>query len=317
MGEVFGGIYTIEQGQMSKVSVIVPAFNKAEYTRRTIESVLAQTYPDIEIIVVDDGSTDGTAALLAGYGRRINYILKANGGACSARNEGIRRARGEYVAFLDCDDLYCTDKVQRCVDHLERNPGFGFVYTAVYFIDEADKTVGLYDHPKSREGWIASHLILGNFICNSTVLVKRSVLQKAGFFDEKIFTPADWDMWLRLSEVAQAGYLREPLTKYRVTDNYTFNRLDLARPEEAYVLEKFFDGHPSQGYLKQRAFSNYHLRFSYCAYIKNDLSGFWSECRMSLKLLPWNMKTLAVSLLAVIMPQWLKRILEKKILRKG
>jgi len=301
---------------MKKVSVIIPAYNKAEYTRRTVDSVLAQTYPHVEIIVVDDGSKDQTANVMAEYGGRIHYVFKANGGACSARNEGIRSATGEYVAFLDCDDLYGVEKIKRCVDYLEKNPRFGFVYTAAYFIDEQDEIVGRYDHPRSREGFIASKLILEDFICNSTVLVRKSILQKAGFFDEEIFTPADWDMWLRLSEIAQAGYIREPLTKYRITDNYVFNHLQQARGEEMYVLEKFFKNHSTEGFLKRSAFSNCHLRFALCAFIKNDLSGFWSDCRMSFKLAPWNMKTFVIAALGLIGPQWLKKELEKKILRR-
>src|ERR1051325_3457562 len=91
---------------LKKVSVIIPAYNKAEYTRRTVESVLAQTYPNIEIIVVDDGSKDQTSQVMAEYGDRITYIQKSNGGACSARNEGIRHAKGEFLTLLDCDDLY-------------------------------------------------------------------------------------------------------------------------------------------------------------------------------------------------------------------
>lgn len=239
------------------------------------------------------------------------------GGHALPRNEGIRRATGEYVAFLDCDDLYCPEKIQRCVDYLEKNPRFGFVYTAAFFIDENDKTVGTYCHPRSREGMIAPSLVLGNFICNSTVLVKKSVLHRAGFFDETIFTPADWDMWLRLSEIAPAGFLREPLTKYRVVDNYTFNRIQEARREEKYVLEKFFSDRPRQGFLKRSAFSNYHLRFAFCSFIKDEFGAFWSDCRMSLKLAPWNFKTVMIAGLALLAPGWLKRELEKKIIRKG
>jgi glycosyltransferase involved in cell wall biosynthesis len=302
---------------MKKVSVIIPAYNKAEYTRRTVESVLAQTYPHIEIIVVDDGSKDQTPSVMAGYGNRIEYIYKANEGACSARNEGIRRATGEYVAFLDCDDLYCVNKIQRCVEYLEKNMQFGFVYTAAYFIDEYDEIVGRYDNPHSSKGWITSKLILDNFICNSTVLVKKCILQKEGLFDEKIFTPADWDMWLRLSEISQAGYIPEPLTKYRVVDNFVFNRLQQARQEDAYVLEKFFKNHSTQGILKKRAFSNFYLRFALCAFIKNDLPGFWSDCRTSFKLAPWNMKVLGIAALAMGAPRWLKKELEKRILRKS
>ncbi len=302
---------------MKKVSVIIPAYNKAEYTCRTIDSVLAQTYPNIEIIVIDDGSRDATAQVMVQYGNRINFVQKINGGACSARNEGIRRAKGDYVALLDCDDLWCPEKVQKSVDYLEKNPTFGFVYTAAYFINEKDETVGRYDHPCSSEGWISSRLILHNFICNSTIVVKKEVLNKAGFYDETIFTPADWDMWLRLSEIAQAGYIREPLLKYRITDNYTFNRLEQARREELYVLEKFFKTHQNNGALKSRAFSNFHMRFAQCAFIKDDLNGFWFDCKMSLKFCPWNIKTYVMSLTAIIAPKGLKKELERRILRKG
>jgi len=300
---------------MKRVSVIIPAYNKAEYTRRTVESVLAQTYPNIEILVVDDGSKDTTASVMAQYGNRIQYILKINGGACSARNEGIRRCSGEYVAFLDCDDLFCPEKIARCVECLEKNPKIGFVYTAAYFIDENDRTVGLYNHPRSQQGPIIEKLILENFICNSTVMVRKPVLDRAGFFDEKIFTPADWDMWLRLSEINEAAYIAEPLTKYRVTDNYIFNRLDQARQEEMYMLEKFFDHYMAPAMLKQKAYSNYYLRFSFCAFIKNDLKLFWSDCLSSLKYWPWNIKTWATIILSVLLPGWLKKDLEKKILR--
>ena len=301
---------------MNKVSVIIPAYNKAEYTRRTVDSVLAQTYPNVEIIVVDDGSQDQTSRVMAEYGSRINYIFKANGGACSARNEGIRRGTGEYVTFLDCDDLYCVEKIQRCVDYLEKNPPFGFVYTAAYFIDEHDEIVGLYDHPRSREGRISSRLILGDFICNSTVLVKKDVLHRAGFFDETIFTPADWDMWLRLSQIAQAGYIRDPLIKYRITDNYTFNRLEQARREERYVLEKFFKTCPKKILLKNKAFSNFYMRFAQCAFIKDEIGGFWADCKASLKTCPWNVKTYLMIMAALTAPGWLKKELERRILRK-
>ena len=300
---------------MKKVSIIIPAYNKAEYTRQTVESVLAQTYPGIEIIVVDDGSSDTTPQVMAGYGTRIRYIRKANGGACSARNEGIRNASGEYVAFIDCDDLYHPEKIERCVDCLENNPFFGFVYTAASFIDQKGNIQGQYDHPRSSEGRITRRLILGNFICNSTVVVRRDVLAKAGFFDEKVFTPADWDMWLRLSQVSGAGYLKVPLTKYRVVDNYVFNKLELARKEEAYVLDKFFKANPAGALLKRAAYSNYYMRYAQCAYLKKDFKQFWSDNGASLRQLPWNLKTYVMALAAVFFPGWLNHELARRIIR--
>ncbi len=300
---------------MKKVSVIIPAYNKAEYTRRTVESILAQTYSNIEILVVDDGSKDNTAAIMAGYKDHIRFIEKANGGACSARNEGIRKATGECVAFLDCDDLYCREKIEKCVNYLETNPHFGFVYTGAYFIDEHDAVVGQYDHPCSKEGHIATDLVLGNFICNSTVVVKKTILDKVGLFDETIFPPADWDLWLRLSQVSQAGYLREPLTKYRIVDNYIFNRLEQARREEIYVLEKFFKSSADCGVLKNRAFSNFYLRFAQSAFISGDRQKFWTDCKQCFNIHPWNIKLYAIVLAALLMPQKLQKELERKILR--
>ena len=300
---------------MNKVSVVIPTYNKADYTKKTVDSVLAQTYPNLEVIVVDDGSHDNTVKVVEQYGNRVRLIQKANGGACSARNEGIRNATGEYVAFIDCDDLYYPEKIQRCIDYLEYKPQSGFVYTAVNFIDDHDRIVGIYDHHRSREGDIAGALILGNFICNSTVVVRRSVLQQVGFFDEKVFTPGDWDMWLRFSQVSQAGYIRDPLTKYRITDNYIFNRLELARREEIYVVEKFFKTYSGQGSLKPVAFSNLYLRYAQCAFIKKDVSGFWRECKLAFKTNPANIKFYAMVLAALMAPGVLKKEIEKKILR--
>ena len=107
---------------MKKVSVIIPAYNKADLTVKTVQSVLSQTYVNIEIIVVDDGSTDDTKEKLLVFGDKINYIYKQNGGACSARNVGINCATGEYLALIDCDDIFYPDKISKSVECLEEKP---------------------------------------------------------------------------------------------------------------------------------------------------------------------------------------------------
>lgn len=300
---------------MKKVSVIIPAYNKAEYTRRTVASVLAQSYPCIEVIVVDDGSTDNTAQVMALYSDKIRYIRKSNGGACSARNAGIRESVGEYVAFIDCDDLYEPRKIEVCAEYLDKNPQYGFVHTAAHFINNEDKVEGLYDHSKSRrQGWISRQLILGNHICNSTMVIRRDILSRAGFFDEAIFTPGDWDLSLRLSQVAQVGYVREPLTKYRITDNYIFNRLDLAQREELYVIEKFFQRNPD-AFLRSRALSNLHLRFAQCHIVKNDWPRYRIEYAKSLKFNPLNGKAILMGAGALLASKSLKAELSRRILR--
>ncbi len=301
---------------MSLVSVIIPAYNKADYTCRAIDSVLAQTYSPIELIVVDDGSTDDTPQRMMAYGDRIVYIRKPNGGACSARNAGIRIAKGEFIALLDCDDLYLPEKIALSVKQLQSHPELGFVHTKAYLIDREDQTVGLYQRPENQiQGRIAQRLIFGNFICNSTVVVRRNCFEKVGHFDETIFTPADWDMWLRLAEQYPAAYLDLPLTKYRVTDNYIFNRLELAEREEAVTIENYFKRNPSEEYLKNKVFSNWFLRFAQCYVVKNDSVLVDKKLKRALALNPWNMRAWTVRILNVVARAPLKSILEKKILR--
>ena len=248
---------------IKKISVVIPAYNKANLTIKTIESVLGQTYGNIEVIVVDDGSTDDTKNKLQSFGDRIHYIYKQNGGACSARNVGIKQATGEYIALLDCDDIFDSEKIAKSVECLEKNPDYGFVHTGMLFINGDDDVIsdqGISDYPTS--GWIASRLILKSFICNSTVVIRKECFKEVGYFDEKIFIPADWDMWLRLSEKYKAAYIDDKLTSYRVADSYTASNMETAINEAVYVLDKAFsrNNHISSG-LKKRCLAN--VYFSY------------------------------------------------------
>ena len=248
---------------MKKVSVVIPAFNKANLTIKTIESILGQTYGNIEVIVVDDGSTDDTKNKLQLFGDRIHYIYKQNGGACSARNVGIKQATGEYIALIDCDDIFYPEKIAKSIECLEKKPDYGFVYTGAYFINGDGDVISehrISDYPTS--GLIASRLILKNFICNSTVVVRKECFKEVGYFDEKIFIPADWDMWLRLSEKYKAAYIDDKLTGYRLTDSYTASNVETGINETVYVLDKAFsrNNHISSG-LKKRCLAN--VYFSY------------------------------------------------------
>jgi glycosyltransferase involved in cell wall biosynthesis len=299
-----------------KVSVVIPAYNKAELTRRTVDSVLRQTYPNLEIIVVDDGSKDDTRQAMLSYGNKIIYLHKSNGGACSARNEGIRNASGEYIAFLDCDDLYLPDKIELCVRYLDHHPVVGFVHTSAYFIDGKDKVLSRYSHPRSlRHDDATKRLILKNFICNSTVVARKECIDKAGYFDESIFVPADWDMWLRMSETAEVGYIDSPLTMYRVTDNYTFNKLDEAQKEELIVIEKFFARNPQLASLRAMAMSCWSLRFAQCRLLKNDLDQFRSLIFSALRIAPLNFMALLQAFYFLVAPTHYKNQLHKKIIR--
>lgn len=242
---------------MKKVSVVIPAYNKADLTIKTVESVLGQTYENIEVIVVDDGSTDDTKKKLQLFGDRITYICKQNGGASSARNVGIKQATGEYIALIDCDDIYYPEKIAKSVECLEKKSDYGFVYTGAYFMNGDGDVIsehGISDHPAS--GWIASRLIVKNFICNSTAVIRRECFEKVGYFDEKIFIPADWDMLLRLAERYKAAYIDDKLTGYRLSDSYTASNMEMGINEIIYVLNKALsrNSHFHSG-LKKRCLS--------------------------------------------------------------
>lgn len=256
---------------MKKVSVIIPAYNKAALTVKTIESVLQQTYKNVEIIVVDDGSTDDTRERLAPYCDRIQYVRKENGGACSARNMGIRLATGEYIGLLDCDDIYLPQKLELSVNYLEKNPDIGFVHTAAYLIDENGRTISVHDHPQSRHiGWVSKKLLLFNFICNSTVVVRKACFDRVGLFDESVFSPADFDMWVRLAEKYKAGYINTPLTKYLVSNSYILNNLEKVEKEDRIIFGKALQRNSDLGtYVKNKVLSNLDLRFA-TAYLRCD-----------------------------------------------
>lgn len=222
-----------------EISVIIPAYNSADYTVETVESVLAQTYGDLEVIVVDDGSTDNTRQALGPYYDRIEYVFKKNGGACSARNLGIRRARGEFIACLDCDDLWLPDKLEHSLPVLEAESKMGFVFTPCYTINATGEVTGEVRYTFDLDQAYLN-LLMENFVPAPTVIMRSSCLEQVGLFDESIFIPADWDMWLRLAHRFVVGYVDRPLSKYRLASNYTLRNVEQLVQESKYVLEKQF-----------------------------------------------------------------------------
>lgn len=296
---------------MKRVSVVIPAYNKANLTIRTVKSVLNQTYENIEIIVVDDGSTDDTKVQLQLFGGRIHYIYKQNGGASSARNIGIKQATGEYIALIDCDDIFCPEKISKSVACLEKQNDCGFVYTGAHFINSDDNIISRSEISNSCfSGWISSKLILRNFICNSTVVVKKECFEKVGFFDEKIFMPADWDMWLRISENYKAAYVNERLTCYRLTGSYIASNMEEAIKEECYVLDKAFIRNDNLSRkLKRKCLSNVYFAYGLNYAVIND---FKKSRRVLLRVIlnnPYNLKGVIFLMWMILAPKLFRKII--------
>ncbi|MFC1933566.1 glycosyltransferase [Chloroflexota bacterium] len=202
---------------MPKVSVIIPAHQCSNFLFDAIDSVLAQAYEDYELIVVDDGSTDGTAAAVAKYGNQVKYIFQQNRGVASARNTGILAGQGEYLAFLDADDVWLPNKLESEVKFLDAHDEIGLVYSDYTYFGTRpiSKTRGFEDVPLMC-GCVLKKLFWHNPICTSAVLIRRSCFEKVGLFDESLVHGEDRDMWLRIARCFEIGYIDVPLARYRL-----------------------------------------------------------------------------------------------------
>jgi len=296
---------------MPKVSVIIPAYNMARYTVETVENVLNQTFKDYEIIVVDDGSTDNTHDLLQPYikSHQIIYIYKENGGATTARNAGFKISKGKYIAFLDCDDLWLSKKLEISVDFLDSHSETGLVYNRAINIDKKGNNLQL-SKGRCYSGMVFEKLVLHNFIMNSSPIVRRECFKKVGLFDEKIFHPADWDMWLRISECFPVEYIDIPLTKYRVRDlSYFEKNIEQAKSEIFRVLEKAFQRRPElDRNIWPKVASNVYFA-SAKAYAKRlELKKAKKEILISLRMSPYSYKPYLFALMLFFGKKVIRRL---------
>jgi len=198
------------------VSAIIPTYNNAALVVEAVESALAQTYAPLEVIVVDDGSTDDTVERLACYGSRLRLIRQVNRGPAVARNAGIRAARGEVIAFLDSDDIWFPQKVERSIVPMLADPGIGVVYTDFCVHDLASGR--RYQLPCYRRGgWMARDLFREcRGVSTSALMVRRACLERVGLFDEDLFRAQDWDLILRLAEQCRFHFVPEVLVERRL-----------------------------------------------------------------------------------------------------
>jgi glycosyltransferase involved in cell wall biosynthesis len=214
-------------GAFPLVSVVIPVFNGEQFIAEAIDSALAQDYPAIEVIVVDDGSTDGTAAILKSYGDAIRLVSQANRGCAAARNTGLRHARGRYIAFLDADDVWWAGKIASQVRAMAQ-AGFRMAYSrfAVWLPGPDGRyppAGGLFsarDNPHLSDsvvqtGCIYRELLLDCIVWTSTVIIEKSVFDEVGAFDESLELGEDYDLWLRLSRHLPVLGLQQPAALYR------------------------------------------------------------------------------------------------------
>ena len=205
---------------MPRISVVIPTFNCARYLRRTIDSALCQTYTDCEIVVVDDGSTDETKEIVHSYRQPIRYLYQSNAGASAARNLALEHASGEFIAYLDADDMWHPQKLERQVAFLDTHKECGLVHSEVNVIDEEDKiTYERFNAETQRpvpEGYCLHDLLRRSHIQTLTVVERRKCFDRVGLFDRRLRIAQDYLHWIMVSVEGMAvGYLPEPLGQYR------------------------------------------------------------------------------------------------------
>ena len=220
------------------VSVIIPTRNRVAMLREAIESVRAQTYQDWELIIVDDGSMDETRQImetLTQEDARIRYLRQPQGGVSKARNAGIRAAQGRYVAFLDDDDLFLPGKLAAQVSALEGEPTLGFVYSQTEWINREGTLLGR--HPTTPVADLRG-LLEECAIPLQTVMCRTELLEQTGGFDESLSIGEDYDLWLRLAQITQFGFVPGPLVRYRVHGANTCNDNLRLYEQRAIILSK-------------------------------------------------------------------------------
>lgn len=199
------------------ISVVIPTHNRSELLTRAVESALNQTYRDIEIIVVSDGSTDNTEEVMKAYQQRENNIkfisVFPGKGANNARNEGIRASEGEYVAFLDDDDEWVSNKLESQLSIFNSDSSIGMVYTGINVIYVKEDLT--YYSLSGKGGDLSKDILLKNVIgATPSVMIKKEILDQSGYFDVDMPAKQDYDLWIRVCQLTNVGYVDQPLVNY-------------------------------------------------------------------------------------------------------
>ncbi len=221
------------------VTVVVPTYQGEAFVRATIDSVLAQTFTDYELVVSDDGSTDGTLAIVASYGDRLRLVKQRNRGVAAARNHAASAARGEFLAFLDHDDLWEPEMLATLVPMLREDPELGLVYSDALVIDKQGVVRGRRGRfLRYHHGDVFDHLLHGNFIPVETTLMRTALYRDLGGCDEALRYLEDYELCLRVARASRVGFHPGPLARYRVHDHNLSHEREPMLVEWIAVLER-------------------------------------------------------------------------------
>jgi glycosyltransferase involved in cell wall biosynthesis len=287
------------------VSVVIPTYNYGHFLAEAIQSVLEQTFRDFEIIVVDDGSTDNTREVIEQFGDSVRYIHQNNQGVAVARNNGIKAARGQYIAFLDADDLWLPQKLQLQTALFEECPHVGLVYSTVYlFESKSGAIVGEYPVSCCRKGKVLRDLYMYPFIPSPTPLIPKDVFNVVGCFDNRFDPKEDSEMWLRIAARYEFAFVPKPLAKYRLHGSIQSKkgyekgkRIDLA------ILEKVGHDYPNQLWpLRLLRLATYEEEFGWELIRRGERSSGISHLKRAIRYIPWRVRPYLLLAFAILWP---------------
>jgi glycosyltransferase involved in cell wall biosynthesis len=253
---------------MPTISVVIPAYNAARFIGDALASIRAQTLRDIDVIVVDDGSTDSTVAKVQGFAPSldITIIRQPNAGPAAARNHGVRRARGRFCAFLDSDDVMLPERLESQLALFQAHPSLGLVHTDLMTFDDRGiihRTRHAFSNPCG--GAVLDRLLIDNFITTSTVMAPKERLIEAGLFNEKRRVSEDFELWLRMASRWTIGFVDRPLVQYRRRPgSLSADKLLTARCA-LDVVENFWSEHPELQRRESKVYRHslaHHLAFA-------------------------------------------------------
>jgi glycosyltransferase involved in cell wall biosynthesis len=226
------------------ISVVIPTFNRRELVLRAVRSVLAQTQPVEQVIVVDDGSTDGTGEVLGReFGGRIEYLWQENAGVSAARNRGLERSAGRYLALLDSDDCWHPDKTRLQLDWLEDHPDYGMVLCDVTRVDEHGRQINVLRRREAipHDGDVLGHVLLQPALVPASVMIRRQVFETVGGFDTSLATGEDLDFHLRVAQQWKIGIVERSLVT-AVRGHEGLSTSSTTYTDYIRVIEKFVAG---------------------------------------------------------------------------
>ncbi|MGB7207241.1 MAG: glycosyltransferase [Pyrinomonadaceae bacterium] len=269
----------------SLVSVIIPNYNYEHYLSEAVDSVLAQTYPNIEIIIVDDGSKDNSRETIESYGDKVTAIFQKNQGVSAARNNGVATSSGKFVAFLDADDVWLPEKLERQIARFDADEKIAFVHCSMTLVSSEGELLG--EESDGQEGSVADEflrfergVVIG---AASTGVVLRKVFDEIGGFDKRQSTAADWDFAYRIAAKYEIGFVPESLVRYRMHGSNMHGNIKAMEHDMLLGYEKAFangataDRYECYGNLHLILAGSYFYAGQYADFARHTFKSIWNR----------------------------------------